>query len=98
MITLNSLYRKPLPGTVLDYFDTREAVDAIAPPHQRAAHEDKHGNHECRPAERLALLAWRARLSALSAFGGFVFQVRFGQGRILFLILSEVPHQSQSGK
>ncbi len=31
MITLNSLYRKPLPGTVLDYFDTREAVDAIAP-------------------------------------------------------------------
>ncbi len=31
MITLNSHYRKPLPGTVLDYFDTREAVDAIAP-------------------------------------------------------------------
>ncbi|WP_339083510.1 Fe/S-dependent 2-methylisocitrate dehydratase AcnD [Pseudomonas sp. TMP9] len=30
-MTLNSLYRKPLPGTVLDYFDTREAVDAIAP-------------------------------------------------------------------
>ena len=30
-ITLNSQYRKPLPGTVLDYFDTREAVDAIAP-------------------------------------------------------------------
>ena len=30
-ITLNSQYRKPLPGTVLDYFDTREAVDAITP-------------------------------------------------------------------
>ena len=30
-ITLNSQHRKPLPGTVLDYFDTREAVDAIAP-------------------------------------------------------------------
>jgi len=30
-IILNSQYRKPLPGTVLDYFDTREAVDAIAP-------------------------------------------------------------------
>ncbi|TIH08667.1 Fe/S-dependent 2-methylisocitrate dehydratase AcnD [Pseudomonas leptonychotis] len=28
---MNSQYRKPLPGTVLDYFDTREAVDAIAP-------------------------------------------------------------------
>ena len=31
MISLNSQYRKPLPGTALDYFDTREAVDAIAP-------------------------------------------------------------------
>ncbi len=31
MITLNSQYRKPLPGTALDYFDTREAVDAIQP-------------------------------------------------------------------
>jgi iron-sulfur-dependent 2-methylisocitrate dehydratase len=30
VITLNSQYRKQLPGTVLDYFDTREAVDAIA--------------------------------------------------------------------
>ncbi len=29
MITLNSQYRKSLPGTALDYFDTREAVDAI---------------------------------------------------------------------
>ncbi|WP_405121134.1 Fe/S-dependent 2-methylisocitrate dehydratase AcnD [Pseudomonas leptonychotis] len=28
---MNSQYRKPLPGTVLDYFDTREAVDTIAP-------------------------------------------------------------------
>nr|WP_090439551.1 Fe/S-dependent 2-methylisocitrate dehydratase AcnD [Pseudomonas benzenivorans] len=28
---MNSQYRKPLAGTVLDYFDTREAVDAIAP-------------------------------------------------------------------
>ena len=28
---LNTQYRKPLPGTALDYFDTREAVDAIAP-------------------------------------------------------------------
>ncbi|MGE6793049.1 Fe/S-dependent 2-methylisocitrate dehydratase AcnD [Pseudomonas guineae] len=28
---MNSQYRKPLPGTVLEYFDTREAVDAIAP-------------------------------------------------------------------
>ena len=26
---MNSQYRKPLPGTALDYFDTREAVDAI---------------------------------------------------------------------
>ncbi|WP_085597151.1 MULTISPECIES: Fe/S-dependent 2-methylisocitrate dehydratase AcnD [unclassified Pseudomonas] len=28
---MNSQYRKNLPGTALDYFDTREAVDAIAP-------------------------------------------------------------------
>ncbi|HZX18807.1 MAG TPA: Fe/S-dependent 2-methylisocitrate dehydratase AcnD [Pseudomonas sp.] len=28
---MNTQYRKPLPGTALDYFDTREAVDAIAP-------------------------------------------------------------------
>ncbi|MED5389484.1 MAG: Fe/S-dependent 2-methylisocitrate dehydratase AcnD, partial [Pseudomonadota bacterium] len=28
---MNSEYRKPLPGTQLDYFDTRAAVDAIQP-------------------------------------------------------------------
>ncbi|WP_348814594.1 Fe/S-dependent 2-methylisocitrate dehydratase AcnD [Halomonas sp. H10-59] len=28
---MNTDYRKPLPGTDLDYFDTREAVDAISP-------------------------------------------------------------------
>ncbi len=28
---MNTAYRKPLPGTNLDYFDTREAVEAIAP-------------------------------------------------------------------
>ena len=28
-ITMNTLHRKPLPGTQLDYFDTRAAVDAI---------------------------------------------------------------------
>ena len=28
---MNTAYRKPLPGTPLDFFDTREAVDAIAP-------------------------------------------------------------------
>ncbi|WP_454256728.1 Fe/S-dependent 2-methylisocitrate dehydratase AcnD [Pseudomonas sp. Marseille-Q8238] len=28
---MNSQYRKSLPGTVLDYFDTREAIDAIEP-------------------------------------------------------------------
>ncbi|MCK2084162.1 Fe/S-dependent 2-methylisocitrate dehydratase AcnD [Aeromonas sp. 3925] len=28
---VNSQYRKPLPGTQLDYFDAREAVNAIAP-------------------------------------------------------------------
>ena len=28
---LNAEYRKPLPGTKLDYFDTRAAVDAIQP-------------------------------------------------------------------
>lgn len=28
---INSAYRKPLPGTELDYFDTAEAVDAISP-------------------------------------------------------------------
>ena len=27
--TVNSQYRKRLPGTVLDYFDAREAVEAI---------------------------------------------------------------------
>ncbi|MFM5030189.1 Fe/S-dependent 2-methylisocitrate dehydratase AcnD [Aeromonas rivipollensis] len=27
----NTQYRKPLPGTALDYFDAREAVEAIAP-------------------------------------------------------------------
>jgi aconitate hydratase len=30
-IQMNSQYRKNLPGSVLDYFDTREAVDAIEP-------------------------------------------------------------------
>ena len=28
---VNTQYRKPLPGTQLDYFDAREAVNAIAP-------------------------------------------------------------------
>ena len=28
---MNSAYRKPLPGTRLDYFDAREAVNAIRP-------------------------------------------------------------------
>ena len=28
---MNSQYRKQLPGTRLDYFDAREAVDAIKP-------------------------------------------------------------------
>ena len=28
---MNNEHRKPLPGTTLDYFDTREAVDAIEP-------------------------------------------------------------------
>ncbi|MFQ2703100.1 Fe/S-dependent 2-methylisocitrate dehydratase AcnD [Aeromonas caviae] len=28
---INAQYRKPLPGTALDYFDAREAVNAIAP-------------------------------------------------------------------
>ncbi|GAB4350428.1 MAG: Fe/S-dependent 2-methylisocitrate dehydratase AcnD [Gammaproteobacteria bacterium] len=28
---MNTAYRKPLPGTGLDYFDTREAVEAIQP-------------------------------------------------------------------
>src|SRR5690554_6638281 len=28
---MNTAYRKPLPGTDLDYFDAREAVEAIAP-------------------------------------------------------------------
>ena len=28
---MNEAYRKPLPGTTLDYFDAREAVDAIKP-------------------------------------------------------------------
>ncbi|MYN13746.1 Fe/S-dependent 2-methylisocitrate dehydratase AcnD [Pusillimonas sp. TS35] len=28
---MNTAYRKPLPGSGLDYFDTREAVDAIRP-------------------------------------------------------------------
>ncbi|KFE51371.1 Fe/S-dependent 2-methylisocitrate dehydratase AcnD [Pseudomonas syringae] len=28
---MNSVHRKPLPGTALDYFDAREAVDAIKP-------------------------------------------------------------------
>ncbi|WP_415775713.1 Fe/S-dependent 2-methylisocitrate dehydratase AcnD [Shewanella oncorhynchi] len=28
---MNTQYRKPLPGTQLDYFDTREAVEAIQP-------------------------------------------------------------------
>lgn len=28
---MNSAHRKPLPGTRLDYFDAREAVEAIQP-------------------------------------------------------------------
>jgi len=31
MISMNTKYRKNLPGSALDYFDTREAVDTIAP-------------------------------------------------------------------
>ncbi|MGF1909478.1 Fe/S-dependent 2-methylisocitrate dehydratase AcnD [Vibrio kasasachensis] len=30
-MSINSQHRKPLPGTVLDFFDAREAVDAITP-------------------------------------------------------------------
>ena len=30
-MTINTQHRKPLPGTKLDYFDAREAIDAIAP-------------------------------------------------------------------
>ena len=28
---MNTLYRKKLPGTQLDYFDAREAVEALQP-------------------------------------------------------------------
>ncbi len=28
---MNTLYRRPLPGTSLDYFDAREAVDTLQP-------------------------------------------------------------------
>ena len=28
---MNTTHRKPLPGTKLDYFDAREAVEAIQP-------------------------------------------------------------------
>ena len=28
---MSSQFRKPLPGTALDWFDAREAVDAIRP-------------------------------------------------------------------
>lgn len=28
---MNTTHRKPLPGTTLDYFDAREAVEAIQP-------------------------------------------------------------------
>jgi aconitate hydratase len=28
---INSQYRKPLPGTTLEYFDTEEAIEALAP-------------------------------------------------------------------
>jgi aconitate hydratase len=28
---MNTAFRKPLPGTALDYFDARAAVDAISP-------------------------------------------------------------------
>ncbi|MGY3885095.1 hypothetical protein [Aeromonas aquatica] len=31
MNSLNTQYRKPLPGTALDYFDARAAVEAIVP-------------------------------------------------------------------
>ena len=31
MIRLNTKYRKPLPGTSLDYFDTRQAIEDIQP-------------------------------------------------------------------
>ncbi len=31
MISMNTRYRKNLPGSALDYFDTREAVEAITP-------------------------------------------------------------------
>ena len=31
MSNINTQYRKPLPGTNLDYFDTQAAVEAIQP-------------------------------------------------------------------
>ena len=31
MSNINTQYRKPLPGTALDYFDTQAAVEAIQP-------------------------------------------------------------------
>ena len=31
MTHVNTQYRKPLPGTNLDYFDTQAAVEAIQP-------------------------------------------------------------------
>jgi len=31
MTTMNMQYRKHLPGTALDYFDARAAIDAIQP-------------------------------------------------------------------
>ena len=30
-MTVNSQYRKPLPSTELDYFDTRQAINDITP-------------------------------------------------------------------
>ena len=49
--------------------DFQHAIDAVAPPHQHDADRDQHGDHDHRPADRLADLAG-ARLGVRGVVGG----------------------------
>ena len=57
--------------------DFQYAVDAVAPPDQRRADRDQHGDHDHRPADRLADAAG-TRLGVRGVVGGRrVFQGKF---------------------
>lgn len=64
---MNSQYRKPLPGTALDYFDARAAIDAIAPgAYDRLPYTSRvHAENLVRRAEPGMLAAYLTQLIEL---------------------------------